>query len=86
MCNEIFCICSLFYPKIAHEVLPIRAIFIVGCGCAVKNPGPAMLVYPKIAHEILPIQAIFIIRCGCNLNNFAPAMLVYPDAPVGFGC
>jgi len=28
----------LIYPKIAHEVLLIRAIFLLGCGCDVKNP------------------------------------------------
>jgi len=27
----------LVYPKIAREVLLIRAIFILGCGCDVKN-------------------------------------------------
>jgi len=36
------------YPKMAHEVLPIQAISMIGCGCAVKNPGPAMRVYPII--------------------------------------
>jgi len=36
------------YPKIAYEVLPLQAFFIVGCGCTVKNPGPAMLVYPVV--------------------------------------
>ncbi len=35
----------LVYLKIAHEVMLIRAIFILGCGCDVKNLGPAMLVY-----------------------------------------
>ncbi len=59
----------LVYPKIAHEVIPHQAIFILGCGCDVKNPGPAMLVYLKIAREALPIQAIFIVCCGCDLKN-----------------
>ncbi len=36
-----------------------QAIFILGCGCNVKNLGPAMLVYPKIAHEVMPIQGYF---------------------------
>ncbi|MCF6187412.1 MAG: hypothetical protein L3J49_08065, partial [Desulfobulbaceae bacterium] len=34
----------------------IQAIFILGCGCDVKNLGPAMLVYPKIAREVCRIR------------------------------
>ena len=63
------------YLKIAHEVMPIRVIFMVGCGCDPKI-GPAMLVYLKIAYEVMPIRAIFIVGCGCDLKTrslrFAP--------------
>ncbi|MCF6187487.1 MAG: hypothetical protein L3J49_08455, partial [Desulfobulbaceae bacterium] len=45
------------------------AIFILGCGCDVKNLGPAMLVYPKIAHEVMSYQAIFILGCGCDVKK-----------------
>ncbi len=61
----------LVYPKIAHEVIPHQAIFILGCGCDVKNPGPAMLVYPKIAHEVIPHQAIFILGCDVKIPESA---------------
>ena len=37
----------LAYPKIAHNVLLFRAIFMLGCGFDLKKLGPAMLVYPK---------------------------------------
>ncbi len=30
------------YLKIAHEVIPHQAIFILGCGCDVKNPESAL--------------------------------------------
>jgi len=68
-----------FYPKITHEVLPILAVFMVCCGCDVKNPGPAMLVYyPKTAREVLPIRAIIIVGCDCDVKKSGPAVLVYP--------
>ena len=47
----------LVYLKIAHEVMPIRSIFMVRCGCDVKNPGPAMLVYSLFPDRIF-ISAI----------------------------
>jgi len=37
----------LVYSKIAREVTMIQAIFIVRCGCDLKNLDPAMLVYPE---------------------------------------
>ncbi len=40
-------------------------IFILGCGCDVKNLGPAMLVYPKIAHEV---------RCFGLFSSFVVAV------------
>ncbi len=52
----------LVYPKIAHEVMPIRAIFMLCCGCDVKNLGPAMLVYPKMTSEVVSFRAIFIVE------------------------
>ncbi len=32
--------------------MPIRAIFILRCGCDDKNLGPAMLVFPIITSEL----------------------------------
>ncbi|MCF6187160.1 MAG: hypothetical protein L3J49_06745 [Desulfobulbaceae bacterium] len=61
-CHKVISPGDFFYPKITHEVMSYQAIFILGCGCNVKNLGPAMLVYPKIAHEVMPYQAIFILR------------------------
>ena len=47
-----------FYPKIAHNVMSYQAIFILGCGCDVKNLGPAMLVYMKVNFNALTLAAL----------------------------
>ncbi len=53
------------YQKIAREVIPHQAIFILGCGCDVKNLGPAMLVYPTASRihmkRYLPTLLLLII-------------------------
>jgi len=37
----------LVNPKIDHDAIPFRLIFMIGCGCD-KNPGPATLVYVEL--------------------------------------
>jgi len=71
------------YLKIAHKVLPIRAVFIDCCGCDVKNPGPAMLVY-LIEHQQPIITTILFILYSHNPATRCPKIMAHLSFLVAF--